>query len=99
MCEIAYMGDAVLYFTKKVYDKYVHPKTYTRLAICLFYLLDFNFMSIKRMAGILFKGSNFLLKVPKCEIFDRSDFPDFYTIKSLCEGDFGVKIKNIYKNI
>jgi hypothetical protein len=22
------------------------------------------------------------LKVPKCEIFDRSDFPDFYTIKS-----------------
>jgi hypothetical protein len=21
-------------------------------------------------------------KVPKCEIFDRSDFPDFYTIKS-----------------
>ncbi len=23
------------------------------------------------------------LKVPKCEIFDRSDFHDFYTIKSL----------------
>jgi hypothetical protein len=38
-------------------------------------------------------------KVPKCEIFDRLDFPDFYTIKSLCEGDFGVKIKNFYKNI
>jgi hypothetical protein len=33
------------------------------------------------------------LKVAKCEIFDRSDFDDFYTIKSLCEGDFGVKIK------
>jgi hypothetical protein len=33
------------------------------------------------------------LKVPKCEIFDRSDFPDFYTIKSRREGDFGVKIK------
>jgi len=33
------------------------------------------------------------LKVPKCEIFDRSDFPDFYTIKSRPEGDFGVKIK------
>ncbi len=31
--------------------------------------------------------------VPKCEIFDRSDFPDFYTIKSLRVGDFGVKIK------
>ena len=29
----------------------------------------------------------------KCEIFDRSDFHDFYTIKSLWEGDFGVKIK------
>ncbi len=31
--------------------------------------------------------------MPKCEIFDSSDFPDFYTIKSLCESDFGVKIK------
>ena len=34
------------------------------------------------------------LKVPKCEIFEGSDFDDFYTIKSLCEGDFGVLIKN-----
>jgi hypothetical protein len=33
------------------------------------------------------------LKVPKREIFDRSDFPDFYTIKSLHVGDFGVKIR------
>ncbi len=39
------------------------------------------------------------LKVPKCEIFHRSDFDYFYTIKSLCEGDFGVKVKKIYKNI
>ncbi len=39
------------------------------------------------------------LKVLKCEIFDRSDFPDFYTIKSLRVGDFGVKIKNLLKNI
>ncbi len=39
------------------------------------------------------------LKVPKCEIFDRSDFDDVYTIKSLCEGDFGVKIKKFHKNI
>ncbi len=37
------------------------------------------------------------LKVPKLEIFDRSDFPDFYTIKSLRVGDFGVKIKKILK--
>ena len=39
------------------------------------------------------------LKVPKCEIFDRSDFHDFYPIKSLWEGDFGVKIKCLKKNI
>jgi hypothetical protein len=34
--------------------------------------------------------------VPKCEIFDRSNFHDFYTIKSLWEGDFGVKIKKCF---
>jgi hypothetical protein len=28
------------------------------------------------------------LKVPNCEIFDRSDFHDFHTIKSLWAGDF-----------
>ncbi len=39
------------------------------------------------------------LKVPKREIFDHTDFPDFYTIKSLRVGDFGVKIKKILKNI
>ncbi len=39
------------------------------------------------------------LKVPKCEIFDRSDFHGFYPIKSLWEGDFGVKIKCLKKNI
>jgi hypothetical protein len=39
------------------------------------------------------------LKVPKREIFDRSDFPDFYTMKSLRVGDFGVKIKKNLKNI
>ncbi len=32
-------------------------------------------------------------------IFDRSDFPDFYTIKSLRVGDFGVKIKKNLQNI
>jgi hypothetical protein len=37
------------------------------------------------------------LKVPKREIFDRSDFPDFYTIKSLRVGDFEVKIKKNLK--
>jgi hypothetical protein len=38
------------------------------------------------------EGSN-ELKEPKREMFDRSDFRDFYTIKSLRVGDFGVKIK------
>ncbi len=37
------------------------------------------------------------LKVPKCEIFDRSDFHDFYPIKSLWEDDFAVKIKCLKK--
>ncbi len=37
--------------------------------------------------------------MPKREIFDRSDFPDFYIIKSLCVGDFGVKIKFFLKII
>ncbi len=39
-----------------------------------------------------------ILKVPKREIFDRLDFPDFYTIKPLWVGDFGVKIKKKLKN-
>ncbi len=35
--------------------------------------------------------------MPKREIFDRSDFPDFYTIKSLRVDDLGVKIKKNLK--
>ncbi len=42
---------------------------------------------------------NHYLKVPKREIFDRSDFPVFYTMKSLRVGDCGVKIKKKFKNI
>ncbi len=41
---------------------------------------------------------NLISIVPKCEIFDRSDFHDFFTIKSLWEGDLGVKIA-IFKNL
>ena len=33
-----------------------------------------------------------LLKVPKREIFDRSNFPDFYRIRSSRVGDLVVKI-------
>ncbi len=39
-----------------------------------------------------------LLKVPKREIFDRSDVPDFYTIKSSWVGDLVVKILTYYFN-
>jgi hypothetical protein len=37
-----------------------------------------------------------ILKVPKREIFDRSDFPEFYTIKSSWVGDLVVKILTYY---
>ncbi len=37
-------------------------------------------------------------KVPKREIFDRSDSPDFYTIKSSWVGDLLVKILTYYFN-
>ncbi len=40
-----------------------------------------------------------LLKVPKCDIFVRSDFPDFYTIKSSWVGDLEVKILAYYLNL
>ncbi len=40
----------------------------------------------------------FPLEVPKREIFDRSDFPDFYTIKSSWVGDLVVKILTYYFN-
>jgi hypothetical protein len=37
--------------------------------------------------------------VPKCKIFDRSDFHDFYTIKSLWEEDFGLAIIFLYLKV
>jgi hypothetical protein len=42
--------------------------------------------------------ANCMLKVPKCEIFDRSDFQDFYTIKPFWISDFGAKILPYYFN-
>ncbi len=38
------------------------------------------------------------LKVPKREIFDRSNFPDFFTIKSSWVCDLAVKILTYYFN-
>ncbi len=59
--------------------------------------MEFLDINLTKDSSILFHAihSSFfrrILKVPKREILDRSDFPDFYTIKSLREGDFGVKI-------
>ncbi len=59
-------------------------------------------LQLKRMGGMVVVARTkwvnsyliiTLLKVPKCEIFHRSDFHDFCPIKSLWEDDFGVKIK------
>ena len=47
---------------------------------------------------LLYVGMNPHLKVPKREIFDRSDFPEFYTIKSSWVGDSVVKILTCYFN-
>ena len=41
---------------------------------------------------------SYYLKVPKREIFDRPDSPDFYTIKSSWVGDLLVKILTYYFN-
>ncbi len=37
--------------------------------------------------------------MPKCEIIDRSDFLDFYTLKSPWEGDFRVNYLFIYLGV
>ncbi len=46
---------------------------------------------IKKTASI-YLYTIIALKVPKWEIFDRSDFHDFYSIKPIWVGDFGAKI-------
>jgi hypothetical protein len=82
--------------------KMLFSKIQTKLSAGNFLRFDFNFcfvfllpiLNSRRRPTILIT-----LKVPKREIFDRSDFPDFYTMKCLRVGDFGVKIKKILKNI
>ncbi len=37
--------------------------------------------------------------MPKCEIFDRLDYHDFYIIKPFWGDDFGAKIKTCYYNL
>jgi hypothetical protein len=51
---------------------------------------------LMRMLSISLKIPN--LKVPKCEILDRSDFHYFYTIKPFWVEDFEVKILTYYFN-
>jgi hypothetical protein len=51
----------------------------------------FNTVSFILMGTVKHTCSG-MLKVPKCEIFDRSDFHDFYTIKPFWVVDFGAKI-------
>ncbi len=51
----------------------------------------------RRCADLYLKVGNCpMLKVPKREIFDRSDFSDFYTIKSSWVDDVLVKILAYY---
>jgi hypothetical protein len=54
-------------------------------------------IKIQTVSSICKFSDSLCLKVPKRDIFYRSDFPDFYTIKSLRVGDFGVKIKKKLK--
>ena len=57
-----------------------------------------NQVELKQGKEILSYRQNLFLKVPKCEIFDRSDFHYFYTIKPFWVDDFVVKILTYYFN-
>ncbi len=61
-------------------------------------LITLQILYYSRKGYLVIFGLN-TLKVPKREIFDRSDFPDFFTIKPLRVGDFGVKIEKKLTNI
>ncbi len=75
---------------------------YLRAILCTFQI-SVDFYYVRGVLGNKCAGQHNLktvhLKVPKREIFNRSDFPDFYAIKSLRVGDFGVKMKKNFKNI
>ena len=63
-------------------------------------ILYFCFLCIVTKVGVKVKLKKIFiyLKVPKREIFDRSNFPDFYAIKSSWVGDLVVKILTYYFN-
>jgi hypothetical protein len=64
--------------------------------------LMFAIQKYSRESVVIFTYSIYILvnylKVPKCEIFHRSDFPDFYIIKSSWVDDLVVKILSYYFN-
>ncbi len=49
-------------------------------------------MALKVFSSEMDPADRQSLKVPKCEIFDRSDFRDFYRIKSLWEYSLSLRI-------
>jgi hypothetical protein len=76
-----------VYVCSVTFTKYVFRFFYFSLFVRVYYMTN----------DLLF--ANLFLKVPKREIFDHSDFHNFYAIKSLTVSDFGVKIKICLKNI
>ncbi len=62
----------------------------------MIFLADIFFIQASAISYKKQIGRDFLLKVPKCEIFDRSDFHYFYTIKPFWVDDFVVKILTCY---
>jgi hypothetical protein len=58
----------------------------------------FNWGQVRPGLKNLTLEHNVFLKVPKREIFDRSDFTNFYTIKSSWVGELLVKILTYYFN-
>ncbi len=70
-----YLGHISIF--ANIYIKYARNATWNQKT----YLINVSWNSILHPS----------LKVPKREIFDRSDFPDFYTIKPLRLGDLGVQ--------
>ncbi len=73
---------------------------FVRMSVCFLSVCLFSFCSVCLVCPLskspsLSMGTFTVLKVPKREIFDRSDIADFCTVKYLRLGDFEVKIKKI----
>ncbi len=91
----------ILELWKKLYDPYGFILNVSAIFLRLMFRLScagnlfqgfLKVLQIRTLKRVIF------LKVPKREIFDRSDFPDFYTLKSSWVGDLLVKIWTYYFN-